>query len=54
MTIEWKNSTNKGTSILKLIHQFQGEVVFKDKYVNWFFDRSLIESFKHNPPNMML
>ena len=54
MAIEWVNSTNKGTSMLKLIHQFQSEVLFKDEYVSWFFEPSLIQSLEKSPPNMMV
>ncbi|MBZ8180845.1 class I SAM-dependent methyltransferase [Oscillatoria salina] len=52
MSIAWENSTNKGTSMLKLIHQFQSELLFKDNYLNWFFAPSLIDSLQKKPPNI--
>ncbi|MBO9999430.1 MAG: SAM-dependent methyltransferase [Cyanobacteria bacterium SID2] len=52
MNIEWLNSTNKGTALLKLIHQFQDDTLFVDGCLHWFFDRSLIDRLKTNPPNM--
>ncbi|WP_017658548.1 class I SAM-dependent methyltransferase [Baaleninema simplex] len=53
MKLNWKNSTNKGTLMLKLVHQFQTETLFTDKYIRWFFDRDSIQALEKNPPNMM-
>ena len=40
MDIDWPASTNKGTALLKLIHQSDPDRILQDDYVNWFFDES--------------
>ena len=40
MDIDWPSSTNKGTALLKLIHQSDPDRILQDDYVNWFFDKS--------------
>ena len=40
MDIDWPSSTNKGTALLKLIHQSDPDRILQDDYVNWFFDES--------------
>lgn len=52
--MKWSNSTNKGTAIVKLAHQFQDEVLFKDEYVSWFFDEAQINFVKENVKNLEL
>jgi methyltransferase (TIGR00027 family) len=46
MKIEWPKSTNKGTALMRLAHQFQPKVIIKDPYVSWFFDDSLVASLQ--------
>ncbi len=41
MKIEWPKSTNKGTALIRLAHQFQPKVIIEDPYVCWFFDDSI-------------
>ena len=52
MSIEWGKSTNKGTAMLKLAHQFHSEAILKDEYVGWFFDESVVHSLQENPLNV--
>lgn len=49
--MKWNKSTNKGTAMVKLAHQFQDEVLVKDEYVSWFFDEAEINSIKENFQN---
>jgi len=37
--------------MLKLAHQFQKEVLFRDEYLSWFFDETVVKDFRENPPN---
>ncbi len=37
--------------MLKLAHQFQKEMLFRDEYLSWFFDETVIKDFRENPPN---
>ncbi|MFB2897827.1 class I SAM-dependent methyltransferase [Aerosakkonemataceae cyanobacterium BLCC-F50] len=52
MSIELGRSTNKGTALLKLVHQFQPNPLFKDDYISWFFDESIVGSLGTNPLNL--
>jgi methyltransferase (TIGR00027 family) len=52
MSFNWGKSTNKGTAMMKLAHQFQDELLVRDEYVSWFFDESTINFFKANPFNV--
>lgn len=52
MSIELGKSTNKGTALLKLAHQFQNEVILKDNYLSWFFDESVVTALQDNPLNV--
>ena len=38
MDVDWPSSTNKGTALLKLIHQSDPDRILQDDYVSWFFD----------------
>lgn len=49
MKIELGKATNKGTALLKLAHQFQSEVLFRDEYVRWFFEEDLVQSLQEHP-----
>lgn len=49
MNIDLGKSTNKGTALLRLAHQFQPEVLFRDEYVSWFFNEDLVRSLRENP-----
>ena len=40
MDIDWPASTNKGTALLKLMHQSDPYRILQDDYVSWFFDES--------------
>jgi methyltransferase (TIGR00027 family) len=44
LDIEWPQSTNKGTALLKLVHQFDPRRILIDEYVGWFFDQHIIET----------
>src|SRR5271157_2289658 len=46
MQIQWPSSTNKGTALIRLAHQFQPDVIVRDDYVHWFFEDSLVASFQ--------
>jgi methyltransferase (TIGR00027 family) len=46
MQIEWPSTTNKGTALIRLSHQFQPDILVKDEYVQWFFDDSLVLSLQ--------
>lgn len=52
MSIELGKSTNKGTAMLKLVHQFQPNSLFRDDYLSWFFDESIVVSLLKNLPNL--
>ena len=41
MSIDLGKSTNKGTAMVKLAHQFQSQILFKDEYISWFFDEAV-------------
>ena len=49
MQIEWPSSTNKGTALIRLAHQFQPDILVKDEYVQWFFSDSLVLSLQQAP-----
>lgn len=49
MSIELGKSTNKGTALLKLVHQFQPNALFRDDYLSWFFDESIVGFWQENP-----
>ena len=38
--MQWANSTNKGSALLKLIHQFEDAPIFHDEIVQIFFNES--------------
>jgi hypothetical protein len=38
MSVDLGRSTNKGTAMVKLAHQFQSQILFQDEYISWFFD----------------
>jgi methyltransferase (TIGR00027 family) len=44
MKVDWPSSTNKGTALLRLIHQFDTPLLIRDSYIGWFFDQQTIES----------
>ena len=52
MSIDLGKSTNKGTALLKLAHQFQPNPLFKDDYLSWFFDESIVRYWQKNPLNL--
>lgn len=52
MSFEWGKSTNKGTAMLKLAHQFQKQVILRDEYIKWFFDEALVNSLQDHPLNV--
>lgn len=52
MSIDLGRSTNKGTAMMKLAHQFQPHVILEDEYVSWFFDNSVAQSLQENPLNI--
>ena len=41
MDIDWPASTNKGTALLRLMHQSDPDLILRDDYVGWFFDESI-------------
>jgi len=47
MNIEWPSTTNKGTALLRLAHQFDCSRFLIDGYVAWFFHPETIEAAKH-------
>lgn len=49
MSIDLGKSTNQGTALLKLAHQFQPNPLFKDDYLQWFFDESIVDYWRKNP-----
>lgn len=44
MNLTWPNSTNKGTALLKLLHQRLPDPIVKDEYLQWFVDDSNLSS----------
>lgn len=44
MDVKWPRSTNKGTALLRLMHQSDSGRMLVDKYVGWFFDQHTIET----------
>lgn len=38
--MEWTTSTNKGTALLKWVHQLEDDPLFRDEWVSIFFDES--------------
>lgn len=51
MTIDLGKSTNKGTALLKLAHQFQPNPLFQDDYLRWFFDDAMLRSVSERSPD---
>ena len=49
MSIDLGKSTNKGTALTKLAHQFQSQILFKDEYISWFFDEAVIRYLQEQP-----
>ena len=47
MNIEWPSSTNKGTALLRLMHQFQPDRILTDDYVSWFFDEATTANLRN-------
>jgi methyltransferase (TIGR00027 family) len=52
MDMEWPSSTNKGTALLKLKHQFDPNRILHDDYINWFFDESTIAKYRNAKPSV--
>lgn len=52
MSIDLGKSTNKGTALLKLAHQFQPNPLFKDDYLSWFFDEFIVGYWLENRLNL--
>ena len=50
MNIEWPSSTNKGTALAKLMHQFDPHRILVDDYVSWFFDETTIATLRDTKP----
>jgi len=42
--MNWPGSTNRGTALLRLLHQYEKDVLVKDDYVRWFVDDTAIQS----------
>jgi methyltransferase (TIGR00027 family) len=38
MDLKWPSSTNKGTALLKLLHQREQRVLVRDDYVGWYLE----------------
>jgi methyltransferase (TIGR00027 family) len=51
MDIEWPSSTNKGTALAKLMHQFDPNRMLVDDYVSWFFDETTIAKLRNAGPS---
>jgi methyltransferase (TIGR00027 family) len=49
MSIDLGQATNKGTAMVKLAHQFQSQILFKDEYISWFFDETVVRSLQEQP-----
>jgi methyltransferase (TIGR00027 family) len=47
MDIDWPSSTNKGTALLRLMHQFDPGRILRDDYVSWFFDESTTANLRN-------
>jgi methyltransferase (TIGR00027 family) len=41
--MKWPSSTNRGTALLKLLHQREENVLVEDAFVNWFVDENETE-----------
>jgi len=52
VSIDMGKSTNKGTAMMKFVHQFQPNVILQDEYVSWFFDDSTAKSLQENSLNL--
>jgi len=42
--MNWPGSTNRGTTLLRLLHQYEKDVLVKDDYVRWFVDDAAIQN----------
>jgi len=42
--MKWPNSTNRGTALLKFLHQYEEKVLVKDEYIRWFVGNETIET----------
>jgi len=51
MSLPWPESTNKGTALLKLAHQFQKRVILRDDFLAWFFDSATVDALRADPPD---
>ncbi len=51
MSLQWPESTNKGTALLKLAHQFQERVILRDDFLGWFFDAEIVDALRADPPD---
>ena len=49
MSIDWGQSTNKRTALVKLAHQFQSQILFNDEYISWFFDEAVVRYLQEQP-----
>jgi methyltransferase (TIGR00027 family) len=49
MSINLGQSTNKGTALVKLAHQFHSQTLFKDEYISWFFDEAVVRYLQEQP-----
>ena len=49
MSINLSRSTNKGTALVKLAHQFHCQKLFKDEYISWFFDEETVRNLQEQP-----
>jgi methyltransferase (TIGR00027 family) len=43
MNLKWPGSTNKGTALLKLLHQREQRVLVRDDYIGWYLESESIE-----------
>lgn len=42
--MEWPRSTNRGTALLKLLHQYDEDVIVKDDYIGWFLGDEIVQN----------
>ncbi|MBD2090082.1 SAM-dependent methyltransferase [Microcoleus sp. FACHB-1515] len=52
MSLNLGKSTNKGTALMKLAHQFQPEIILQDEFVGWFFDDAVVQALKEDCLNL--
>ncbi len=51
MSLQWPESTSKGTALLKLAHQFQKRVILRDDFLAWFLDPATVGALRADPPD---